>query len=237
MFATFASTLDFFQYEFKGIISRASSSDVCWGLRARSTELLRFILSHHIDLICIQKSNLNLSFSFQIPEFFALRFDGTHSRSGIFSIDVTDASDSVIIFVRQGLSFSELSTSSLSSLDPCSDYVEVNISLYDSSSLSFLNVYAHSIRFSPKNIRTNFFSPSILFSYVEAEAVEFSHFRVHFRFNRKRTASTSLVSISSPSLLITIICPRFFVSIIRYDLENMMITILCTRIVKVHKTH
>ena len=62
-----------------------------------------------------------------IPGFSALRFDGTHSRSGIFSTDVTDASGSVIIFVRQDLSFSELSTSSLSSLDPYSDCAEVNI--------------------------------------------------------------------------------------------------------------
>ena len=39
-----------------------------------------------------------------------------------------------------GRAFSELSISSLSSFDPCSDYVEVNISLNDSSSFSFLNV-------------------------------------------------------------------------------------------------
>ena len=38
--------------------------------------------------------------------------------------------------------FSELFTSSLSSLDPYSDYVGVNISLNDSFSVSFLNVYA-----------------------------------------------------------------------------------------------
>ena len=52
------------------------------------------------------------------------------------------ANGSVIIFVRQGLSFSELDTSFLSSLDPYSDYVGVNISLNNSSLLSFLNVYA-----------------------------------------------------------------------------------------------
>ena len=52
------------------------------------------------------------------------------------------ASGSVVIFVRQGLSFSKLSTTSLSSLDPYSDYVGVNISLNNSSSVSFLNVYA-----------------------------------------------------------------------------------------------
>ena len=132
------------------------------GLQARSTELLHFIMSHPVDLFCIQESNLNLSSSFRIPGFSALRSDCSHSRSDIFSTDVTDASGSVIIFVRQGLSFSERSTSSLSSLDPYFDYVEVKISVNNSSSLAFLNVYALPIRSSPKDSRTNFFSPSIL---------------------------------------------------------------------------
>ena len=70
------------------------------GLRARSTERLHFILSHPVDLICIQNSNLNLFSSFRITGFSALRSDGTHSRSGSFSTDVTDASGGVIIFVR-----------------------------------------------------------------------------------------------------------------------------------------
>ena len=143
------------------------------GLQARSTKLLHFISSHAVDLIYIQESNLNSSFSFRIPGFSALRSDGTHSRSGIFSTDVTDASDGVIIFVKQSLFFSELSTSSLSSHGPYSDYVEVYISLNDSSSLSFLNVYAPPICSSIKNSRTNFFSLSILPFYVEAEAVDF----------------------------------------------------------------
>ena len=154
-------------------------------LQAVSTKLLHFISSHPVDLIYIQESNLNLSSSFRIPGFSALRSDGTHSRSGIFSADVADASGGVIIFVSQGLSFSELSTTSLSSLDPYSDYAEINISLNNFSSLSFLNVYAPPIRSSTKDSRTNLFSPSILPSYVEA--VEFSRFC--FRFHRKRTAS------------------------------------------------
>ena len=69
------------------------------GLQARSTKLQHFILSHPVSLICIQESNLNLSSSFRIPGFCAVRADGTHSRSDIFSTDVTDASG-VIIFVR-----------------------------------------------------------------------------------------------------------------------------------------
>ena len=145
------------------------------GLQAKSTKLLHFISSHPVGLIYIQESNLNLSSSFRIPGFSALQSHGTHSRSGVFSTDVADASGGVIIFVKQGLSFSELSIPSLSLLGPYSDYVEVNISLNDSSSLSFLNVYAPPIRSSTKNSSTNFFSFSILPSYVEA--VDFSRFR------------------------------------------------------------
>ena len=147
--------------------------------------MLLAISSYLVHLICIQESNLNLSSSFRIPEFCALRSDDTHSRSGIFSTDVTDASGRVIIFVRQGFSFSELS-----SLDPYSDYVEVNISLNNSSSLSFLNVYAPPIRSFPKDSRTDFFSLTIFPSYLEAEAVEFLRFR--FQLPASDSSSTSL---------------------------------------------
>ena len=119
-------------------------------------------LSHPVDLICIQESNLNSSSSFRISGFSALHSDCTHSQSGILSSDTTHASDGVVIFARQGLSFSELSTSSLSSLDPYSDYVAINISLNNSSSVSFLNVYAPPIRSSPMDGRIDSFSPSIL---------------------------------------------------------------------------
>ena len=134
----------------------------CWRLRIRSTKLLNFILSHPVDLICIQESNLNLSFSLRIPGFSALRSDCTHSRSDILSPDTTHASDDVITFVRQGLSFSELSSSSLSSLDSYSDYVGIKMSLNNSFSLSFLNLCAPPIRSSPTDSRTNSFSSSIL---------------------------------------------------------------------------
>ena len=87
--------------------------------------------------------------------------DRTHSRSGILSSDTTHASGGGIIFVRRGLSFSKLSTSSLSSLDSYSDYVGINTSLNKSSSLSFLNMYAPPIRSSPTDGRTDSFSPSI----------------------------------------------------------------------------
>ena len=98
------------------------------GLRARSTELLHFLSSHPVDLICIQGSNLNSTSSFRIPGFSALHSDRTHSWSGILSPDATHAGGGVVIFVGQGLSFFEFCASSLPSLDPCCDCVGVNIS-------------------------------------------------------------------------------------------------------------
>ena len=132
----------------------------CWRSLRASTELLHFLSSHPVDLTCIQESNLNSSSSFRILGISALRSDRTHSQSGILSSDTTHASGGVVTFIRQGLSFSELSTSSLSSLDPYSDYVGDNIYLNSSSALSFLNVYAPPIRSSPSDGRIDSFSPS-----------------------------------------------------------------------------
>ena len=73
------------------------------GLQSKSTELLHFISFHLVDLICIQKSNLNSSSSFRIPGFSALRSDCTHYRSGILSPDTTHAGGGVIIFIQAGL--------------------------------------------------------------------------------------------------------------------------------------
>ena len=70
------------------------------GLLARCSKLQHFISSYPVSLICIQECNLNLSSSFWVPGFSALRSDGTHPRSSIFSADVIDASEGVIIFVR-----------------------------------------------------------------------------------------------------------------------------------------
>ena len=120
-----------------------------------------------------------------------MRFDGTHSRSGIFSIDVADASGGVIIFVKRDLSFSKLSTSSLPLLDPYSDYIEVNISLNDFSLLSFLNVYAPPIRSFTKDSRTNFFLSPFFPPMWKRKRWIFRE-RIH-RKKIASTASTSLV--------------------------------------------
>ena len=112
-----------------------------------------------LTFICIQESNLNSTSSFWSPAFSTVRSDRIHSRWGILSPDYLHASGNVIIFVKQSLSFSGLSISSLSLLGPYSDYVRVNISLNNFSPLSFLNVYAPSIRSFSTDSRTDYFSP------------------------------------------------------------------------------
>ena len=109
--------------------------------------------------------------------FSALRSDCTHTRSGVLSFDAVHAGGGVVIFVRQGLSFSELCTSSLSSLDPYSDYVGINISLNNSSSVSFLNVYTPPICSSPTDGRSNFFfflHSSLLQKSLHSEGLQLS---------------------------------------------------------------
>ena len=61
------------------------------GLHTRSTELLHFHSFNPLDLICIQKSNLNLSSFFRIAGFSALRSDRTQSLFGNLSRDATHA--------------------------------------------------------------------------------------------------------------------------------------------------
>ena len=100
---------------FRCFIPPASSSYLQYNagrLRTRSAERLPCISLYLVDFIFIQGSNINSSSSFRILGYFALRSDRTHSRSGILSPDDPHASGGLIIFVSQGLSFYELSTSS-----------------------------------------------------------------------------------------------------------------------------
>ena len=122
--------------------------------------VLHLFLFHIVDHISFQESNLNSSSSFLALGYSALQSDCTHSRPGILFPDDPHASGGVIIFVRQGLSYSELSTSLLFSLDLYFDYVKANISLNNSSSFSLLNVYASPICSSLTDSRTDSLFPS-----------------------------------------------------------------------------
>ena len=94
------------------------------------------------------ESHLNSS-SFRIPGCSVLRSDCLHSQSGILSPDNQLAMTGIVIFVGRTYHLNFLHP--LSSFDPYSDYVGVNMSLTNSFSLSFLTVYAPPIHSSTKS--------------------------------------------------------------------------------------
>ena len=137
------------------------SSMKCWRSSSRSTELLHFFCSILSTLSVFRNPILTHLLSGFLDSLLCVLI--APSPGLAFSLVMrTHASGGVVIFVRQSLSFSELSSSFLSSPDPYSGYVGVSISLNNSSSLSFLNVYASPIRSSPMDGRTDSFCPSFL---------------------------------------------------------------------------
>ena len=102
-----------------------------------------FTLFHPIPLtLSASRNPILIHLPFQIPGFSAVHSNHTHYWSGILSPDVIHASGSVIIFFRQSLYLSLNFQPPLFSLNPYSNDVGVNIFLNNSSSVSFLNVYA-----------------------------------------------------------------------------------------------
>ena len=83
----------------------------------------------------MQESNLPLSKSLN---FLLCNLNALTPGMAFFSPNDKHANGCVIIFVRQGYIFFDLSTPSLSSLDTYSDHIWVNISPNSFSSLSFL---------------------------------------------------------------------------------------------------
>ena len=68
----------------------------------------------------------------------------------------------VLILVKTGLSYTSLSTQSLSSLDPSSDYLAIAVKIKEAAPIHLFNVYVPPIRSSSSDSRPKSFHP---FSY------------------------------------------------------------------------
>ena len=68
----------------------------------------------------------------------------------------------VLILVKTGLSYTLLSTQSLSSLDPSSDYLAIAVKIKGASPIHLFNVYVPPIRSSSSDSRPKSFSPFLL---------------------------------------------------------------------------
>ena len=68
----------------------------------------------------------------------------------------------VLIFVKNDLTYTSLSTQSLSSLDPSSDYLAITVKIKGTSPIHLFNVYVPPIRSSSSDSRPKSFSPFLL---------------------------------------------------------------------------
>ena len=71
----------------------------------------------------------------------------------------------VLILVKNGLSYTSLSTQSLSSVDPSSDYLAITVKIKGAAPIHLFNVYVPPIRSSSSDSRPKFFSPFLLPSF------------------------------------------------------------------------
>ena len=93
------------------------------GIRPRRTELLHFLSHNQYDLIFIQESHLSSDSTFRIPGYKTLQKNRFMTRRGTTNSTV-NLGGGVLILVKNGLSYT-----SLSSLDPSSDYLAIAVKI------------------------------------------------------------------------------------------------------------
>ena len=78
------------------------------------------------------------------------------------TISTGNLGSSVLILVENGLTYTSLSTQSLSSLDPSSDYLPITVKIKGASPIHLFNIYVPPIRSSSSDSRPKSFSPFLL---------------------------------------------------------------------------
>ena len=125
------------------------------GVRARSSELIRFLSLHHFDLVLIQETKLQPTITFRVPGYKCYRVDRASASS------TSPRGGGVLTLVRNGLAHSTWPLPDLTSSDPTCDFLGIHVHLR-SATYSFLNCYIPPIRASSSDTRTRSFSPSLL---------------------------------------------------------------------------
>ena len=131
------------------------------GIRPRRTELLHFLSHNQYDLIFIQESHLSSDSTFRIPGYKTLQKNRFMTRRGTTN-STGNLGGGVLILVKNGLSYTSLSTQSLSSLDPSSDYLAIAVKIKGAAPIHLFNVYVPPIRSSSSDSRPKSFSPFLL---------------------------------------------------------------------------
>ena len=131
------------------------------GIRPRRTELIQFLSQNQYDLIFVQESHLSSDFTFSIPGHKTLQKNRSMTRRGT-TISTGNLGGGLLMLVKNGLTYSSLSTQSFSSLDPSSDYSAITLKIKGASPIHFFNIYVHRIRSSSSDSRPKSFSPFLL---------------------------------------------------------------------------
>ena len=142
------------------------------GIRPRRTELIQFLSHNQYDLIFIQESHLSSDSTFRIPSCKTLQKNHSMTRRGTTN-STGNLGGGVLILVKKGLTYTSLSTQSLSSLDPSSDYLAIAVKVKGASPIHLFNVYVPPIRSSSSDFRPKFFSlfllPSSSITYISGD--------------------------------------------------------------------
>ena len=109
-------------------------------IQPRHIEVIQFLLLNHYDFIFVQESYLSPDSTFHVSEYKTLRKDCSVTRRGIIN-PMENLEAGVLILVRNGPTYSPLSTQHLSLLKPCSNYLAVTIKI-KASSIHLFNLYA-----------------------------------------------------------------------------------------------
>ena len=126
----------------------------------RRTELIQFLFHNQYDLIFIQESHLSSDSIFRIPGYKTLQKNRSMTRRGTTN-STGNLGGGVLILVKNGLTYTSLSTQSLSSLDPSSDYLAIAVKVKGASPIHLFNVCVRPIR-SSSDSRPKSFSPFLL---------------------------------------------------------------------------
>ena len=98
------------------------------GIRPRRTELIQFLSLNQYNLILVEESLLSSDSIFHIPGYKTLQKNRFITRRGT-TISTGNLGSGVLILVKNGLTYTSLSTQSLSSLDPSSDYLAITVKI------------------------------------------------------------------------------------------------------------
>ena len=108
----------------------------------------------------MQESHLSSDSTFRIPGYKTLQKNRFMTRRGTTN-STGNLGGGVLILVKNGLSYTLLSTQSLSSLDPSSDYLAIAVKIKEAAPIHLFNVYVPPIR-SSSDSRPKSFSPFLL---------------------------------------------------------------------------